>query len=186
MDNCCHCKKPIEQSDKGPRDVHMEYDGLKFKGWKSGFDCSNCVKERMMKGYDLLKKEKIIERLEVNPSDSVFEIVDGVPYYRIMEEGIKIDWVAFDKYLRLMRGYREASDAVEILREIGILSFSSDNNYAIVAGGVFVYLFDKSFHMFFTRVKDAKECAERMYGKAEYPWSVMRVEVIMSSEKGAI
>jgi hypothetical protein len=167
MDTCCHCGRDIPTEDRGVKDVRFEYDGSNFAGKKNGMECTACKMIDMKAGYELLKMNKIFKR-EVIGSEA------------------EVDWPALHKYISIMGDYPGTPDAVGSLVEIGILSFYPDGNYAIVAGGIFVYLFDESFHIFFTRAKDAKECAGIMYGKAEYPWSVIKVEVIMSSERGAI
>lgn len=175
---CCHCKGIL--LDASPKDIAFEYDGLRFSGRKRGLECSSCVMKAMKARYEALKQEGILKRREVKPSDSVFEIVDGVPYYRVKEEGIEIDWTKFRELQNSALGhkYKKSIDAVQSLVEINILSYDIDEHYIVITEGVITQIHDISRNLFFARGKDAKDFAEMTYGIGGHDWAAVHCQVL--------
>ncbi|MDD5098794.1 MAG: hypothetical protein PHP35_00405 [Candidatus Colwellbacteria bacterium] len=147
-----------------PKDVIFVYDGLKFRRQRNSFECKNCVMERMIFGYDFLKKEGILSKGAIR---------------------VRIDWEKFCRCLADMEESRESGDMIQTLLNIGILVPRPNGNYAIVASGVFFFLLG-SVRVFFKRFRDAKTVAEKYCPSDQYPWSVIKIKILAQSEIGAI
>ena len=172
---CVYCGSLIR--GRNGRRIEMQYDGLDFDGldWCA---CPSCTRAKMKERYNLLKTKGILKRVQVDPEKSV------------KEEGIEVDWEEF----RRLKEHSEnnsckadlLTDTVRTLTEIGILSYEMDGNFAVIASGVFIFIGDGPGRIFFTRQKDAVRFSELEFSRAQYPWGVIRSEVIASASRGIV
>ena len=149
---CCHCKKnPAEKCGE----LQFEYQDIKFKVFRCGSECSECVKR-----YRIEKFEKV-------PKGVITPVLGKLP---------KVDW---QKYLQIDKGDRDYhggpfDQATLVLVDIGVLFYSETANDCWVVSGCGMNLgpSNGTGGKSFASKEDAEEYARIRYARAMYAVSV--------------
>lgn len=154
-DFCCFCQKPITNDLMC---IKFNYSGLAFRVFTFGLGCADCVIEREIEKFKKFGK-----------------------FVEIKEDKIFIDWEFFcEKEKCREETYSEIvyNEMKLILLSLGIFSFNSYPNYAIVAdGGIFLNPpCSVEGWLYFTREVDAKEYAKIKYSNSHYGWEIRQIK----------
>jgi len=99
---------------------------------------------------------------------------DGKKVLHFEEGRLRIDWGAYS------RVKHDQAKKDQILRDIGIFSFSPVNNWEIVGSGhLNLNPWNSSSILYFTREKDVIEYARLKCGRAMYAWHIQQIARIM-------
>jgi hypothetical protein len=185
MSDCVVCGKPIEELEGKRRSVQFKHDGIMFVVPKSGFEHDDCVKDRVISSYLGLRESGLIKLKAINVAidPQVLHEVRDVPYSRIFEEGIDIDWRLFIDMSDARGAEEKESETICVLKAMGLLSGDIDGKYAVIANRIVAGITHGPQLLYFVRKRDAKDFASLKYAKAEYPWVAIKCEVIAIDRK---
>lgn len=102
----------------------------------------------------------------------------GRPVLALEGSEIKVDWPIYLKTAEIGHGERLKSNA--FLRQVGILSYRSEKNFAIInLSGQNMNPWSEAGNLYFTREKDVLEFAELKFGKTVYGWIILEISRVI-------
>lgn len=155
MENLCYkCKKNPADESKT---IEFNYQGIKFSVFKDGMTCFEC------------QKNNSIERFKKHGNEII----------SVKEGKIKINWKEY-----LTGCDKDGNSYSRILIDISILSFDSEGNWEMDAGGICLNPISSGGSCaYFTREEDVREYAKIKGGNTAYSWTIRKFgKVVYKSE----
>jgi len=160
---CCFCQKNIVG---GFKDIDLKYAGYLFSVFKSGLECSECVKKKFIKLFKEFGEDLIIKN----------------------DSGININWHLFTEIEKQARQGTYRGDQFiamkRILISLGILSVRSEGNYEIVESvGIRLNPSTLAVSLYFTQEKDAILYMQYKYRNSQFSFEIRKIGKVIPSHK---
>lgn len=158
IERCVECKENISGK---PEDIEFVYNGMKFRVFKSGMECVECVKKQTIRNFKEFAQD----------------------FVSLLDDGsIKVDWSQYMKIREERRSDERINRINDILYSLGVFSLSVKGNWEIVTD--LSSLNPRLFFMnlYFVKKEDAIKYARLRWGGTLYSWQVRHIDEIISKE----